>query len=74
MKEYYENRVKQEEMARKFIIDGIKAELFALSRNAYEDIKKEDLEFYAEIIAKADAELQSAKDSLAKWRGEQKNA
>ena len=30
MKEYYENRVKQEERARKFIIDGIKAELFSL--------------------------------------------
>ena len=74
MKEYYENRVKQEEMARKFIIDGIKAELFALSSNADADIKKEDLEFYAEMIEKADANLQSAKDSLAKWCGEQKNA
>lgn len=74
MKEYYENRVKQEEMARKFIIDGIKAELFALSSRVDTDIKQEDLEFYAEIIAKADANLQSAKDSLAKWRSEEKNA
>ena len=74
MKKYYENRVKQEERARKFIIDGIKAELFALSRNADADIKKEDLEFYAEMIEKADANLQSAKDSLAKWRSEEKNA
>lgn len=74
MKKYYENRVKQEERARKFIIDGIKAELFALSSNADADIKKEDLEFYAEMIEKADANLQSAKDSLAKWRSEEKNA
>ena len=74
MKEYYENRVKQEEMARKFIIDGIKAQLFALSNRVDDDIKQEDLEFYAEMIAKADANLQSAKDSLAKWRREEKNA
>ena len=74
MKEYYENRVKQEERARKFIIDGIKAELFSLSSNADADIKKEDLEFYAEMIEKADANLQSAKDSLAKWCREEKNA
>lgn len=74
MKEYYENRVKQEELARKFIINGIKAELFALSNRVDNDIKQEDLEFYAEIIAKADANLQSAKDSLAKWIREEKNA
>ena len=74
MKNYYEKRVEQEEKARKFILDGIKAELFALSSNAYDDIKQEDLEFYAEMIGKADCELQSAKDSLAKWSGEQKNA
>ena len=74
MKDYYKNRVKQEERARKFIIDGIKAELFALSSNADADIKKEDLEFYVEMIEKADANLQSAKDSLAKWSREEKNA
>ena len=74
MKEYYENRVKQEERARKFIIDGIKAELFALSSNADADIKKEDLEFYAEMIEKADADLQLAKDTLSKWCREEKNA
>ena len=74
MKEYYENRVKQEERARKFIIDGIRAELFALASDKYADIKKEDLEFYSEMIEKADATLQSAKDSLAKWRSEEKNA
>ena len=74
MKEYYENRVKQEERARKFIIDGIKAELFALSSNADADIKKEDLEFYAEMIEKADANLQLAKDTLSKWCREEKNA
>ena len=74
MKEYYEKKVKQDEMIRKFIVNGIKAELFALSSNADADIKKEDLEFYAELIEKADANLQSAKDSLAKWRSEEKNA
>ena len=74
MKEYYESRVKQEEKARKFIIDGIKAELLALASNADADIKQEDLEFYAELIEKVDANLQSAKDSLAKWRREEKNA
>ena len=74
MKNYYEKQVKQLEKARKFIIDGIKAELFALVSDKYADIKKEDLEFYTEMIEKADANLQSAKDSLAKWCGEQKNA
>ena len=74
MKEYYKTRVKQEEKARKFIIDGIKAELFALASDKDADIKKEDLEFYAELIEKADANLQSAKDSLAKWIREEKNA
>ena len=74
MKEYYEKQLKQAEMARKFIVNGIKADLFALSNNADADIKQEDLEFYAEMIAKADANLQSAKDSLAKWRREEKNA
>ena len=74
MKEYYEQKVKQDEMARKFIINGIKAELFALSNRVDTDIKPEDLEFYAEMIEKADANLQSAKDSLAKWRSEEKNA
>ena len=68
MKEYYEKKVKQDEMIRKFVVDGVKAEL------ADADIKKEDLEFYAEMIEKADANLQSAKDSLAKWRSEEKNA
>lgn len=74
MKEYYENRVKQEERARKFIIDGIKAELFALASDKDADIKKEDLEFYAEMIEKADANLQLAKDTLSKWCREEKNA
>ena len=74
MKEYYEKQVKQAEMARKFIINGIKADLFALSNRVDDDIKQEDLDFYAEMIAKADADLQSAKDSLAKWRREEKNA
>ena len=74
MKEYYEKQVKQAEMARRFIIDGIKAELFALSNNADADIKQEDLEFYAEMIEKVDSDLQLAKDSLSKWCREQKNA
>ena len=74
MKEYYEKQVKQREMARKFIIDGIKAELFALSKNAGANIKKEDLAFYAEMIEKVDSDLQLAKDSLSKWCREQKNA
>ena len=67
MKEYYEKQVKQAEMERKFIINGIKAELFALSKNADADIKKEDLAFYAEMIEKVDSDLQLAKDSLSKW-------
>ena len=74
MKNYYEKQVKQIEMARKFIIDGIKAELFALSSNADTDIKQEDLEFYAEMIEKVDSDLQLAKDSLSKWCREEKNA
>ena len=74
MKNYYEKQVKQIEMARKFIIHGIKAELFALSNNADADIKQEDLEFYAEMIEKVDSDLQLAKDSLSKWCREQKNA
>ena len=74
MKKYYENRVKQEERARKFIVDGIKAELFALSSNVDTDIKQEDLEFYAEMIEKVDSDLQLARDSLSKWCREQKNA
>ena len=68
MKEYYEKKVKQDEMIRKFVVDGIKAEL------ADADIKKEDLEFYAELIEKVDAELQFVKDKLAECRGEKKNA
>ena len=74
MKNYYEKQVKQLEKARKFIIDGIKAEHFALSNNADADIKQEDLEFYAEMIEKVDSDLQLAKDSLSKWCREQKNA
>ena len=74
MKNYYEKQVKQIEMARKFIIDGIKAELVALSNNADADIKQEDLEFYSEMIEKVDSDLQLAKDSLSKWCREQKNA
>ena len=76
MKEYYEKQVKQAEMARKFIIDGIKSELFALENNSDTDIMKEDLDFYAEMIAKADADLQIAKgrlDEYQMWK-EEKNA
>ena len=68
MKEYYEKKVKQDEMIRKFVVDGIKAEL------ADADIKKEDLEFYAEIIEKVDAELQFVKDKLAECGRGNKNA
>ena len=74
MKEYYEKKVKQLEMARKFIIDGIKADLFALSNRVDDDIKQEDLEFYAEMIEKVDSDLQLAKNSLSKWCREQNNA
>ena len=74
MKEYYEKKVKQAEMARMFIINGIKNELFALSQRVDADIKQEDLEFYAEMIEKVDSDLQLAKDSLSKWCREQKNA
>ena len=74
MKEYYEKQVKQAEKARKFIIDGIKAELFALSNNADADIKQEDLDFYAEMIEKADSDLQFAKNSLSSCCRVQKNA
>lgn len=74
MKEYYEKQVKQAEMARRFIINGIKADLFALSNRVDTDIKSEDLTFYAEIIEKVDAELQFVKDKLAECRGGQKNA
>ena len=74
MKEYYEKKVKQDEMIRKFIVNGIKAELFALSSNADADIKKEDLEFYAELIEKADADLKYSKDILAELCGGKENA
>ena len=74
MKEYYEKKVKQAEMARKFIIDGIKSEFFALSNRVDTDIKPEDLTFYAEMIEKADSDLQFAKNSLSDWCRGQKNA
>ena len=74
MKEYYEKQVKQDETIRKFIINGIKAELFALSNNADADIKKEDLEFYAELIEKADENLKYSKDILAELCMENENA
>ena len=74
MKEYYEKKVKQAEMARRFIINGIKNELFALSQRVDVDIKPEDLEFYAELIEKVDAELQFVKDKLAECCGGKKNA
>ena len=74
MKEYYEKQVKQAEMARRFIINGIKNELFALSQRVDVDIKPEDLEFYSEIIEKADSDLQFAKNSLSGCFREQKNA
>ena len=74
MKEYYEKKVKQAEMARRFIINGIKNDLGDMYHRCDTNIKPEDLTFYAEMIEKADANLQSAKDSLAKWRREQKDA
>lgn len=74
MKEYYEKQVKQAEKARKFIIEGIKAELFALSNRVDADIKQEDLEFYAEMIEKADRDLQFARESIPEWCRGQKNA
>ena len=74
MKEYYEKQVKQAEMARRFIINGIKNELFALSQRVDVDIKPEDLEFYSEIIEKADSDLQFAKNSLSACFREQKDA
>ena len=74
MKEYYEKQVKQAEMARKFIINGIKADLFALSNRVDTDIKPEDLTFYAEMIEKADSDLQFSKNSLSDWCRGQKNA
>lgn len=74
MKEYYEKQVKQAETARKFIIEGIKAQLFALSNRVDDDIKQEDLEFYAEMIAKADADLQLAKGRLTEYGRGNKNA
>ena len=74
MKEYYEKQVKQAEMARKFIVNGIKAELFALSNRVDDDIKKEDLEFYAELIEKADENLKYSKDILAELCMENENA
>ena len=74
MKEYYEKQVKQAEMERTFIIKGIKEELFALSNRVDSDIKPEDLTFYAEMIEKADSDLQFAKNSLSDWCRGQKNA
>lgn len=74
MKEYYEKQVKQAEMARRFIINGIKNELFALSQRVDADIKKEDLEFYAELIEKADENLKYSKDILAELCMENENA
>lgn len=74
MKEYYEKKVKQAGRARMFIINGIKAELFALSNRVDSDIKPEDLTFYAEMIEKADSDLQFAKNSLSDWCRGQKNA
>lgn len=74
MKEYYEKQVKQAEMARKFIVNGIKADLFALSNRVDDDIKQEDLEFYAEMIEKADRDLQFARESLSEWCRGNKNA
>ena len=74
MKEYYEKQVKQAEMERKFIVNGIKAELFALSNRVDDDIKPEDLEFYAELIEKADENLKYSKDILAELCMENENA
>lgn len=74
MKEYYEKQVKQAEMERRFIINGIKNELFALSNRVDDDIKKEDLEFYAELIEKADENLKYSKDILAELCMENENA
>ena len=74
MKEYYEKQIKQAEMERSFIINGIKADLFALSNRVDTDIKPEDLEFYAEMIENADENLKYDKDVLAELRREEKNA
>lgn len=74
MKEYYEKKVKQDEMIRKFIVNGIKAELFALASDKDADIKKEDLEFYAELIEKANEDLNYSKGILAELCREEKNA
>lgn len=74
MKKFYEKRVKQAEMARKFIVNGIKADLFALLNRVDDDIKQEDLEFYAEMICKADSDLYLAKDNLAQCCGGNENA
>lgn len=74
MKEYYEKRVKQAEKARTFIVNGIKTELFALSNRVDTDIKPEDLAFYAEMIERADDNLQLARESLADWLKGAKNA
>ena len=74
MKEYYEKQVKQAEMARRFIINGIKNELGNLYHRVDTDIKPEDLTFYAEMIEKADSDLQFAKESLSACCRWNKNA
>ena len=74
MKEYYEKKVKQAEMARRCIINGIKNDLDDMSHRCDTNIKPEDLTFYAEMIEKADSDLQFAKNSLSDWCRGQKNA
>ncbi len=74
MKEYYEKKVKQAEMARKFIVNGIKDDLGDLYHRIDTDIKPEDLEFYSEMIEQADFNLQLARENLSDWCKGQKNA
>lgn len=74
MKEYYEKRVKQAEMARNFIVDGIKCKLGDFYHRIDHDIKPEDLHFYAEMIERADNELQLARENLSDWLKGAKNA
>ena len=66
--------VKQAEMARRFIINGIKNDLGDMYHRCDTNIKPEDLTFYAEMIEKADSDLQFAKNSLSDWCRGQKNA
>lgn len=74
MKEYYEKKVKQAEMVRKFIVEGTKRELERFSLMVDTNIKPEDLTFYAEMIERADSDLQLARECLSDWLKGVKNA